>query len=276
MDVLYLIIIAVLLIGFTAAFVLFQRHYARELKREVRRAQKSEQLKSVFLANVSQALRSPLKAIKGYSNLILEESDTHMQAAQVKEMATHISANSDQLLSFIAQLKELSNYDASMPSLTLIEVNVAELMASYRREALMATKPDVGVQIRTDLSPHCKATLDTNSMHQLMMHLLNNAAKHTTQGDIVMHYANERRGIKVAITYQGNGQSNVIGEDIFSYLQREEALTMVNGTDVLSIPICKAIVDALGGELDITTENGQKTTVTFWFPCRMRDRNKGV
>lgn len=276
METLYLIIIAVLLISFTVVFFLFQRYYARELKKEVRRAQKSEQLKSVFLANISQALRSPLKAIKGYSNLILEESDTHMQADQVKEMATHINTNSEQLLSFIAQLKELSNYDASMPSLTLIEVNVAELMASYRREVLMTTKPEVGVQIRTVLSPHCKVTLDTNSMHQLMMHLLNNAAKHATQGDIVMHYANERRGIKVDISYQGNGQSDMIGEDIYSYLQREEALTMVNGTDVLSIPICKAIVDALGGELDIITENGQKTVVSFWFPCRMRDRNKGL
>jgi K+-sensing histidine kinase KdpD len=194
----------------------------------------------------------------------------------VRKLATDISEYSKELLDFVHQLHEMSKFEGITPTFTFIEVNLSELMASYRREALNYTKPDVTVRVTTDLSPHCKATLDTNSMHQLMMHLLNNAAKHTTQGDIVMHYANERRGIKVAITYQGNGQSNVIGEDIFSYLQREEALTMVNGTDVLSIPICKAIVDALGGELDITTENGQKTTVTFWFPCRMRERNKGV
>ena len=102
MVTLFLIIIFVLLVGFGIAFYFMYRHYEYQLKREIKRAQKSELLKSVFLDNISRALRAPLNAILGYSNLILEEKDEYMQAAQVKEMASKISTSSHQVLGFIA------------------------------------------------------------------------------------------------------------------------------------------------------------------------------
>jgi signal transduction histidine kinase len=236
-------------------------------------AQKSERLKSVFLDNASHTLRTPLNAILGYSNMILEEKNETMDPVQVKQMAGHIQQSSQELLGFIKQLMELSSFEGGMPAFTFIEVNLAELMASYRREALNLTRSNVSVRVRTDLSPHCKATLDTNFMHQLMMHLLNNAAKYATQGEITVTYTYERKGLKVTINYTGNGQADVISEDIFSYLQKD-ALKMTSDAGSLGLPICKAIIDAVGGELDIDTQDGRKTVAQFWFPCKMRDKHK--
>lgn len=263
----------VLLIGFAVALFFIHRYYSQQLKREVNRAQKSERLKSVFLDNASQTLRAPLNAILGYSNMILEEKNETMDAVQVKQMAGHIQQSSQELLDFIKQLMDLSGFDGGMPSFTFIEVNLAELMASYRREAMNLTRSDVSIRVRTDLSPHCKVTLDTNFMHQLMMHLLNNAAKHATQGEIVVTYTSERKGLKVMINYLGNGQADVINEDIFSYLQKD-ALKMNGDVNGLGLPISKAIIDAVGGELDIDTQDGRKTVAQFWFPCKMRDKHK--
>lgn len=263
----------VLLIGFAAALFFIHRYYSQQLKREVNRAQKSERLKSVFLDNASQTLRAPLNAILGYSNMILEEKNDTMDAVQVKQMAGQIQQSSQELLDFIKQLMDLSGFDGGMPSFTFIEVNLAELMASYRREAMNLTRSDVSIRVRTDLSPHCKVTLDTNFMHQLMMHLLNNAAKHATQGEIVVTYTSERKGLKVMINYLGNGQADVINEDIFSYLQKD-ALKMNGDVNGLGLPISKAIIDAVGGELDIETQDGRKTVAQFWFPCKMRDKHK--
>lgn len=274
METILWIVIILLLIGFGTVVYLVRSHYEQRLKKEVYTAQKSEQLKSVFLDNASHALRTPLNAILGYSNLILEEKDDAMDAIQVKQMAAHINKNSRELLDFVKQLLELSSFEGGMPSFTFIEVNLAELMASYRRETLNLTKPEVSVRVRTDLSPHCKATLDTNFMHQLMMHLLNNAAKHATLGEIIISYGSERGGLKVTITYNGNGQAELISEDLFSFLQKD-ALRLKTDAEGLGLPICKAIIDAVGGELDIdTTNNGQRTIATFWFPCKMRDRHK--
>lgn len=274
METILWIVIILLLIGFGTVVYLVRSHYEQRLKKEVYTAQKSEQLKSVFLDNASHALRTPLNAILGYSNLILEEKDDAMDAIQVKQMAAHINKNSRELLDFVKQLLELSSFEGGMPSFTFIEVNLAELMASYRRETLNLTKPEVSVRVRTDLSPHSKATLDTNFMHQLMMHLLNNAAKHATLGEIIISYGSERGGLKVTITYNGNGQAELISEDLFSFLQKD-ALRLKTDAEGLGLPICKAIIDAVGGELDIdTTNNGQRTIATFWFPCKMRDRHK--
>lgn len=273
MGTLLWIVNFVLLIGFAVALFFIHRYYNQQLKREVNRAQKSERLKSVFLDNASQTLRAPLNAILGYSNMILEEKNETMDAVQVKQMAGHIQQSSQELLEFLKQLMDLSNFDGGMPSFTFIEVNLAELMASYRREAMNLTKANVSVRVRTDLSPHCKVTLDTNFMHQLMMHLLNNAAKHATQGEIVVTYTSERKGLKVMINYLGNGQADVISDDIFSYLQKD-ALKMTSDVNGLGLPICKAIIDAVGGELDIDTQDGRKTVAQFWFPCKMRDKHK--
>ena len=273
MGTLLWIVNFVLLIGFAVALFFIHRYYNQQLKREVNRAQKSERLKSVFLDNASQTLRAPLNAILGYSNMILEEKNETMDAVQVKQMAGHIQQSSQELLEFIKQLMDLSNFDGGMPSFTFIEVNLAELMASYRREAMNLTKANVSLRVRTDLSPHCKVTLDTNFMHQLMMHLLNNAAKHATQGEIVVTYTSERKGLKVMINYLGNGQAEVISDDIFSYLQKD-ALKMNGDVNGLGLPISKAIIDAVGGELDIDTQDGRKTVAQFWFPCKMRDKHK--
>ena len=66
MDVVLLIVIVVLLLGAGVGFFLFRRHYQQLLKMAMRRAQKSEQLKAVFIDNACHTLRTPLNAISGY------------------------------------------------------------------------------------------------------------------------------------------------------------------------------------------------------------------
>ena len=65
-----LFIIILLLVGSGIGFYFLYRHYERLLKKEVKRAQKSEQLKSAFIDNASRTMRTPLNAILGYSNMI--------------------------------------------------------------------------------------------------------------------------------------------------------------------------------------------------------------
>ena len=162
-----------------------------------------------------------------------------------------------------------------MLTFSMIEVNLAELMASYRREVLRDTAPNVTVRIRTKLSPHCKATLDTNLMHELIMHLLRNAALHTAMGSITLEYGRERNGMKIIITDTGTGIPEKYMDSIFSMLHNEDSLTLANEATGLGLSICKAIVDALQGTIAINTEKDKGTVVTVWFPCRMKGLSKG-
>ena len=272
----FIIFAVLLLIVFGVSLYFIQLHYKHLLKKEIKRAQKSERIKSIFIENVSHTLRAPIKAISGYCDMILEEKDEEMQPAQVRELVTNMSSSTQQLLEFISQLYDMTKLQGITPSFTFIEVNLSELMASYRRETLNITKPDVIVRVTTDLSPHCKGILDTNLMHQLMMHLLTNAAHHITGNDIVIKYAKERKGLKVTITYAGQGQADILGADIYSYLQKEDALMNANESSVFGLSVCKAMVDMLGGEFYVDTEYDKKTVTCFWIPCKMRDTHKDM
>ena len=272
-----LIIILALVVLFAVGLYFVRRGYLRKLNREVKRAQSSERIKTIFLANVSHALRTPLNAIIGFSDILMKEQEKgQVDPEQLKEAATHINQNGHQLLFFIQQLLELSNFESSVLTFSLIEVNLAELMASYRREAMHETNPNVSVLVRSSLSPHCKATLDTNLMHQLMMHLLRNSAHFTKEGSITINYEYERKGMRVTITDTGEGIPQEYLDNAFSLLHAEDSLTLENRATELGLSICKAIIDGMGGEISLTSEPGKGTTATVWFPCRMRDMTKDV
>ena len=275
MNAVTLVVIIILLIAFGICFVLVRRHYTKLLDVANKRAQKSQQLKSVFIDNISRTLRSPLQVIEGFCNMILDEKDENMQPAQVRESMLNISSHTQELIDFVAQLHEMSKFEGITPSFTFIEVNLSELMASYRREAMNYTKPDVSVRVTTDLSPHCKAILDTNLMHQLMMHLLTNAAAHVTRGDILVKYGAERKGLKITINFIGIGQSELVGVDIYSLLQEENALKDSVMSSALGLAISKAIVEMFGGEFYMDSDN-DKTLASVWFPCQLKDTYKDL
>jgi K+-sensing histidine kinase KdpD len=275
MNAVTLFVIIILLIAFGICLVLVRRHYTKLLDVANKRAQKSQQLKSVFIDNISRTLRSPLQVIEGFCNMILDEKDENMQPAQVRESMLNISSHAQELIDFVAQLHEMSKFEGITPSFTFIEVNLSELMASYRREAMNYTKPDVSVRVTTDLSPHCKAILDTNLMHQLMMHLLTNAADHVTRGDILVKYGAERKGLKITINFIGIGQSELVGVDIYSLLQEENALKDSVVSSALGLAISKAIVEMFGGEFYMDSDN-DKTLASVWFPCQLKDTYKDL
>ena len=113
MEVVLVIVIVVLLVGAGVGFFLFRRHYQQLLKMAMRRAQKSEQLKAVFIDNACHTLRTPLNAISGYSTMILETPD--------------------------AMRKTVSNCSASLTSL----LNCRSLRASHRpSRSLRSTSPN--------------------------------------------------------------------------------------------------------------------------------------
>ena len=275
MNAVTLFVIIILLIAFGICLVLVRRHYTKLLDVANKRAQKSQQLKSVFIDNISRTLRSPLQVIEGFCNMVLDEKDENMQPAQVRESMLNISSHTQELIDFVAQLHEMSKFEGITPSFTFIEVNLSELMASYRREAMNYTKPDVSVRVTTDLSPHCKAILDTNLMHQLMMHLLTNAAAHVTRGDILVKYGAERNGLKITINFIGIGQSEMVGVDIYSLLQEENALKDSVMSSALGLAISKAIVEMFGGEFYMDSDN-DKTLASVWFPCQLKDTYKDL
>jgi signal transduction histidine kinase len=270
----HLTIWAIFIIIVAVCFFLMRRYYLRLLRYEVVRARRSEHIKTVFLANVSHALRNPLHSIITTSDDVLSTGIQEMKPQQITDALTQINKDGNQLMYFISQLIELSNIESNVMTFTLIEVNLAELMQSYRREAQRDAAEGVSVVVRSTLSPHCKGTLDTTLMYQLMKHLLSGAVRHTTEGTITINYEHERQGLRVTVTDTGVGMSPESQSIAASVLNGNESLNLFNKNSGLGLSICKAIVDGMSGEMSLDSTPGKGTTVSIYFPCKLRDKNK--
>ena len=268
------IIFILVLVLFAICLFLVQHYYHVRLRNEIGRAQRSERIKTVFMANVSHALRTPLNAIITDSQKLLdnEESDSK----KLKAMMTTINQNGKQLLYFISQLLELSSFDSNMATFTLIEVNLAELIASYRREAQRDAGANVQVVVRSPLSPHAKGMVDTNLMYQLMTHLLHNALAHTQEGTITIDYDYADNGLKIEVIDTGDGEPQDFKSNFSTLIQGNDSLALFNQRSGLGLSICKSIVEGLHGTIELKSEKGKGTHVTVWIPCKMRDMKKGL
>ena len=268
------IIFILVLVLFAICLFLVQHYYHVRLRNEIGRAQRSERIKTVFMANVSHALRTPLNAIITDSQKLLdtEESDSKKLNAAM----TTINQNGKQLLYFISQLLELSSFDSNMATFTLIEVNLAELIASYRREAQRDAGANVQVVVRSPLSPHAKGMVDTNLMYQLMTHLLHNALAHTQEGTITIDYDYADNGLKIEVIDTGDGEPQDFKSNFSTLIQGNDSLALFNQRSGLGLSICKSIVEGLHGTIELKSEKGKGTHVTVWIPCKMRDMKKGL
>ena len=276
MDILQVSIVVFLLLLIAAGYFFLDRYYRILLRKEVIRARRSEHIKTVFLANVSHALRNPLNSIITKSNDIIAEGTDNVNPEKIMDSIAQINKDGNQLMYFVSQLLELSNYESGVLTFTFVEVNLSELMASYRREIQRDVTPEVLVNVRSKLSPHCKGTLDTNLMYQLMMHLLQSAARHTKAGSITINYEAERDGLRVNVIDTGEGLPKNVRASISDASSSDNAINLFNQSSGLGLSISKAIVDALNGDISINSDEGKGTTVSVFFPCRLRDKNKGL
>ena len=267
------IIFILILFLFLVCLFLVQHYYQVRLRNEIGRAQRSERIKTVFMANVSHALRTPLNAIITDSQKLLDTEETNPK--KLNAAMTTINQNGKQLLYFISQLLELSSFESSMATFTMIEVNLAELIASYRREAQRDASAEVTVVVRSPLSPHAKATLDTNLMYQLMTHLLHNALAHTQEGTITIDYDQDDKGLRIEVIDTGDGADQDFKSGLSTLMSGGE-LALYNQRSGLGLSICKAIVEGLHGTIDLKSVPDKGTTVKVWIPCKMRDTKKGV
>jgi signal transduction histidine kinase len=268
------IIFILVLVLFAICLFLVQHYYHVRLRNEIGRAQRSERIKTVFMANVSHALRTPLNAIITDSQKLLDNEESDPK--KLKAMMTTINQNGKQLLYFISQLLELSSFDSNMATFTLIEVNLAELIASYRREAQRDAGANVQVVVRSPLSPHAKGMVDTNLMYQLMTHLLHNALAHTQEGTITIDYDYADNGLKIEVIDTGDGEPQDFKSNFSTLIQGNDSLALFNQRSGLGLSICKSIVEGLHGTIELKSEKGKGTHVTVWIPCKMRDMKKGL
>ncbi len=264
-----------LLVALVALVVLAYFYYKVlvQLKRVKIRARKNEEVKSSFLTHINNALRSPLSTIN-HNCQTLEENYDKLAPEERQKIILDIKNDSNQMYTYLNELEELTNFDGAIPALSMIEVNLAELILSYRREILHETRKGVTVSIQTTMSPHYKATLDTTMFRQLIMLLLRISAQRTQAGTITINYEMERSGLRFLLSDTSEPIPDELRGLLFtSMLNDSDMVHLGDKTVVTILNICKSIVDAMQGTIEaLPGTDGKGVIISFWFPCRIRLR----
>ena len=239
------------------------------LKRETERANDSDRMKSVFLANMTHEIRTPLNAIVGFSDLLQA-----IEAPEEKrEMMRIIRNNCDMLLRLVNDFLDISSIESNGVTLTptTIEFSQAfnDLCLSLAQR--VADTPVEFINDNADNSPF-HVTTDMERISQVINNFVTNAVKYTPQGHIKVGYrVEEREGASGLYFFCEDTGSGIPAEDHERIFERFVKLNdFIQGTG-LGLSVCKAIAERFGGKIGVESEVGKGSTFWLWVPCEISE-----
>lgn len=233
-----------------------------ELSEAKERAERSDKLKSAFLANISHEIRTPLNAIIGFSNL-LTNTDKKEEIAEYQRI---IVTNSDLLLRLINDILDLSKIEAGFMDRKLSEFDLSayfeELYGSVRQAM---ANPSVEL-ICDNPYEYCLVRMDANRLAQLVLNYATNAIKCTYRGEIRMGYRRQGEGIYFYVSDTGIGIPDKDKSRLYHRFEKLNEFTQGTG---LGLAICKVVTESAGGQVGFESEEGVGSTFWSWVPCEI-------
>jgi two-component system, OmpR family, sensor histidine kinase KdpD len=226
-------------------------------------ARESEQLRSALLDSVTHEFRTPLTGIKASVTSLL--SNPALDDAQRRELLTVINEESDRLNRLVGEAAEMAQLEAHKVELRLGQHQLREAVddAVAKSKAILGKHP-VEVQLPENLP---QVRIDVNRISEVVAQLLENAAKYSPP-DAQIYITGEVKGrmAMISVADRGPGIDDFEQSLIFEKFYRGRNQRMqVQGTG-MGLAIAKAIVEAHGGEIGVTSQLGRGSVFYFTVP----------
>jgi len=243
--------------------IAIERAGAVEKLSKAEAARESEQLRSALLDSVTHEFRTPLTAIKASATSLL--ASPGLDGEQRKELLTVINEESDRLNRLVGEAAEMSQLDANRVELHLAAQPIGSAVedALERSRATLAQHP-----IKLALPDNLPAVrMDVERISEVLAQLLENAAKYSAPDAPIYITAEVRnRMLMTSVADRGPGIDDFEQSLIFEkfYRGRDQRL-QIQGTG-MGLAIAKAIVEAHGGEIGVTSQRGNGSVFYFTLP----------
>lgn len=230
-------------------------------------AEESDRLKSAFLQNMSHEIRTPLNAICGFSEKI---NSPNLTPEKRKQYSKFIVDNSFQLLSIVNNVLTISSLDTGQERVFRSEVNVNTLMHELESSHSLRLKLRDDVQLRVGKwLPMDSAIVETDKakLHQILSNLIGNAIKFTQKGVVEFGCVLQADTIEFYVSDSGIGIEEGKQHRIFKrFAQADLTIQHSYGGTGLGLPICKGLVELLGGKIWLESKVGIGSTFYFTIP----------
>jgi len=244
-----------------------------ELEGAKRIAENLNSERSRFFSKMSHELRTPLNSIVGYSELLeedLEEQENPNQ--QWLKDVKRISSSGRLLMSLVGEVLDTDKIES-----TELEMSVSQFSILDWCENITITSQPLMEKNGNTLKVAVKKTdefiqTDEQKLTQIVLNLLSNAAKFTSDGLVQLNVQVERGPVDsrlhISVVDQGIGiEKEIIPKLFASYIQADETISSSYGGTGLGLSLCRKFAVLLGGEISVESEIGKGATFTLDIPA---------
>ncbi|WP_258112554.1 cell wall metabolism sensor histidine kinase WalK [Alicyclobacillus sp. SP_1] len=226
-----------------------------------------ERMRSEFVANVSHELKTPIAAIRGFAETLLDD-DIPRQTRQ-KFLRT-IYDESNRMSALVSDLLELSRLEAEEHRVQLVAVDLPGIV-HRALDRLQSVAEERQIVMRVESLPDVAVWADDDMLLQVFLNLMSNAIHYSQQGGVVSVRCEilvDRVKVHVVDTGIGIGEEH-LGRVFERFYRVNRDRSRASGGTGLGLSIVKHIVTALGGEVGVKSEIGKGSD--FWFTLSRLD-----
>ncbi len=246
-----------------------------ELVRKVEIANRSNQLKSVFLSSMRHEIRTPINSVLGMNEMIERESSED----NIISYSKNIESAGYMLLTIVNNILDFSKLESGEVELSIRPYQTASLLNDFSAFLRERVK-EKGLKAIVDISENIPSYLsgDQTRIRQIILNLITNAMKFTERGSVTFRAFGRELSeneylLSIVVDDTGVGIKKEELDKLFSSFEKGERSTKKHVQGIgLGLSIIKGLVDAMGGTIRVESELGKGSTFTVELPQQIVDR----
>ena len=252
-----------------------EMHAAREAEFLARQeAEAASKAKGEFLARMSHEIRTPLNAVVGLIRLCLNTTLTERQ----RQYLTSVDSAANSLLGIVNDILDFSKIEAGKLELELIPFSLREVLTNVGAVIGLKAQEKQLEFVINDVDMPDQVVGDPLRLQQVLINLCNNAVKFTDHGHVELEITPISRTprqirLKFQVRDTGIGMTDEQRDKLFeSFSQADASISRKYGGTGLGLTICRQLVNAMGGDIQVSSEPGAGSEFSFELPFQCDEK----